>query len=50
MKASGGLQSSATATESTDEDICDECAELADGFPCADCYINSDAEFTGEFA
>ena len=50
MKTSTGLQSSGTAVESTTEDSCAECAKLGDGFPCADCYINGDAEFSGEYA
>jgi hypothetical protein len=34
--------------ESDDGDECEECAELADGWPCAQCYVAGDAEFETE--
>jgi hypothetical protein len=45
-KPSGGLQSSATATESIDNGSCNERTKLAVGSP----FIKDDAGFTGECA
>ncbi len=47
-KDAAGHQSPATASvEPTEEDTCDECAKLSDGFPCADCYISGRRDFEG---
>lgn len=49
--ATPGHESPGTAVESTTEnEECEECAKLDDGFPCADCYISGKAEFSGEYA
>ncbi|AFO59198.1 hypothetical protein NJ7G_3984 [Natrinema sp. J7-2] len=49
MQTFAGLQGSGTAVESTDEDTCGECAKFDDGFPCADCCISGDAEFSEDY-
>ncbi len=42
-----GQKSLGTTVETTEEDTCDECAKLSDGFPCADCYISGRKGFEG---
>jgi hypothetical protein len=44
--ASAGFQDSGT-TESTTEEDCDACATLADGHPCAKCFISGRKDFEG---
>lgn len=51
MSTNASDPNESTATELTDFDPdagpCDECANLADGFPCADCYISDRKDFQG---
>lgn len=39
--AAPGQESLGTTVEPTEEDTCDECGKLSDGFPYADCYISA---------
>jgi hypothetical protein len=45
--AAPGQESLGTTVEPTEEDTCDECAKLSDGFPCAECYISGRKGFEG---
>ncbi|MDB2281132.1 hypothetical protein PM030_04520 [Halorubrum ezzemoulense] len=43
LEHSGNDDESTAETDDTDECAC---SELREGFPCADCYINGDADVT----
>ncbi|PHQ44485.1 hypothetical protein DJ68_18245 [Halorubrum sp. C3] len=45
VKPNDGRNGNESTAETDDTDEC-ACSELREGFPCADCYINGDADVT----